>query len=56
MLFRSGKLGKHSTGKGCLYIKRLADVDEKGLKTLIESSVKVVEQPTKPAGVASKKK
>jgi len=22
-----GKLGKHSTGKGCLYIKRLADVD-----------------------------
>lgn len=22
-----GRLGKHSTGKGCLYIKRLADVD-----------------------------
>ncbi len=22
-----GRLGKHSTGKGCLYLKRLADVD-----------------------------
>src|SRR5271165_2377339 len=22
------KLGKHSTGKGCLYIKKLADVDQ----------------------------
>jgi hypothetical protein len=21
------KLGKHRTGKGCLYVKRLADVD-----------------------------
>ncbi|MEI9930842.1 MAG: hypothetical protein WDM89_09910 [Rhizomicrobium sp.] len=26
------KLGKHTTGKGCLYIKRLSDVDEKILK------------------------
>ncbi len=40
-----GKLGKHSTGKGCLYIKRLTDVDVKVLKVLIESSVKVVKQP-----------
>src|SRR5579862_6857545 len=23
------KLGKHATGKGCLYIKKLADVDQK---------------------------
>ena len=29
------KLGKHSTGKGCLYIKRLADVDQAMLEALI---------------------
>jgi hypothetical protein len=29
------KLGKHSTGKGCLYIKKLADVDEKLLESLV---------------------
>ena len=29
------KLGKHKTGKGCLYIKRLSDVDEKVLEKLI---------------------
>jgi hypothetical protein len=34
------KLGKHSTGKSCLYIKRLSDVDTKVLATLIERSVK----------------
>ena len=34
------KLGKHSTGKGCLYIKKLADVDIKVLKQLITDSVK----------------
>jgi hypothetical protein len=33
------KLGKHTTGKGCLYIKRLADVDMKLLETLIEKAV-----------------
>lgn len=32
------KLGKHSTGKGCLYIKRLADVDKKVLQELIKES------------------
>lgn len=30
------KLGKHSTGKSCLYLKRLADVDEAVLRELIE--------------------
>lgn len=30
------KLGKHTTGKGCLYIKRLSDVDEKVLEKIIE--------------------
>ena len=33
------KLGKHTTGKGCLYVKKLADVDMKVLETLIEKAV-----------------
>ncbi len=33
------KLGKHSTGKGCLYFKRLEDVDEQKLEELITKSV-----------------
>jgi uncharacterized protein DUF1801 len=32
-------LGKHKAGKGCLYLKRLADVDTSILETLIERSV-----------------
>lgn len=38
------QLGKHSTGKGCLYINRLEDVDVKVLKKLITRSVKVATQ------------
>lgn len=34
------KLGKYTTGKGCLYIKRLDDVDLPALKSLIEQSFK----------------
>ena len=34
------KLGKYKTGKSCLYIKRLSDVDEKVLQRLIDESVK----------------
>ena len=34
------KLGKYKTGKSCLYIKRLSDIDEKVLKNLIDGSVK----------------
>ncbi len=34
------RLGKHKTGKGCLYVKRLADVDENVLIELIEESVR----------------
>ena len=30
-----GRLGKHKTGAGCLYINRLADVDEAVLAELI---------------------
>jgi hypothetical protein len=33
------KLGKHKTGKGCLYIKRLADIDWPTLGELIRGSV-----------------
>ncbi len=34
------KLGKHKTGKGCLYINRLTDVDRKVLEKMIVKSVK----------------
>lgn len=33
------KLGKYKTGKSCLHIKRLTDVDTKVLKQLIASSL-----------------
>jgi hypothetical protein len=33
------KLGKHTTGKGCVYIKKLADVDQQVLKTVIAKCV-----------------
>ena len=32
------KLGKHKTGKSCLYVKKLADVDEAVLKELMTAS------------------
>lgn len=33
------KLGKHKAGKGCVYIRRLADVDLKVLERLVAQSV-----------------
>jgi Domain of unknown function (DU1801) len=33
------KLGKHSTGKSCLYIKKLEDLDTDVLKELVKRSV-----------------
>ena len=33
------KLGKHTTGKVCLYVKKLADVDQEVLETLVVKSV-----------------
>jgi len=33
------RLGKHTTGKGCLYIKKLKDVDQSVLRELITQSV-----------------
>jgi hypothetical protein len=38
------KLGKHKTGVGCLYIKKLQDVDIKVLKELIQQSVKAAKK------------
>jgi len=35
-------LGKYKTGKSCLYIKKLEDVDEGTLEKLIDRSVKVM--------------
>jgi hypothetical protein len=32
-------LGKHTTGKGCLYIKKLTEVDQQVLETLVLKSV-----------------
>jgi hypothetical protein len=34
------KLGKYKTGKGCLYFKRLSDVDENVLTEMIDRSAK----------------
>ena len=36
------KLGKYKTGRSCLYIKRLSDVDEEILEQLIDRSVKLM--------------
>jgi uncharacterized protein YdhG (YjbR/CyaY superfamily) len=41
------KLGKHSTAKVCLYIKKLADVDQKVLKEIITESVKFTKKSNK---------
>ena len=38
------KLGKYKTGKSCLYLKRLSDVDEDVLQELIEGSVNRMRQ------------
>jgi hypothetical protein len=38
------RLGKFTTGAGCLYIKSLADVDRKVLKELVQASVRRMKQ------------
>ncbi|HEY9500371.1 MAG TPA: DUF1801 domain-containing protein [Pyrinomonadaceae bacterium] len=43
-------LGKHRTGKSCLYIKRLSDIHVPTLKKLIRQSVKRMKQITKNKG------
>ena len=49
------KLGKHSLGMGCLYIKRLADVQLPILKKLIDDSVKSARKQIR-AGAADQSK
>jgi hypothetical protein len=41
-------LGKHTTGKSCLYIRRLADVDMKVLKKLVAESFKATKARFSP--------
>lgn len=41
------RIGKHATGKSCLYIKKLDDIDEKVLRSLIEISVKYMRKTYK---------
>jgi hypothetical protein len=41
------KLGKHKTSGGCLYIKKLDDVDKKVLKELVAESVKTTKKLSK---------
>jgi Domain of unknown function (DU1801) len=36
------KLGKHKAGKGCLYLKKLDDVDRSVLRALVEESVAIM--------------
>ena len=36
------RLGKHKTGKSCLYLKKLADVDAGVLRAIIEGSVRAM--------------
>lgn len=38
------KLGKHKTGKGCLYVKKLEDVDQDVLGQLIQRGIEEVEE------------
>ena len=38
------KFGKHTTGKGCVYIKKLTDVDTEVLKTMVDESVKYMRE------------
>lgn len=40
-----GKLGKFTTGAGCLYIKTLDDVDKKVLQELVQASVRRMKEP-----------
>jgi hypothetical protein len=38
------RLGKYTTGKGCLYVKRLADVDRDVLKAMLAKSLAAVRE------------
>lgn len=42
------RLGKHKMGKGCLYIKKVSDVDSAVLKELVQDSISYINE-TYPA-------
>jgi hypothetical protein len=42
------KLGKHSCGKGCVYIKRLSDVHLPTLKKMVKTSVQYARESSTP--------
>lgn len=47
------RLGPHTTGKGCLYVKRLADVDAAALAEVLDAAVAAIRAPvtaSRPAG------
>jgi hypothetical protein len=48
------KLGKFKTGKSCLYVKRLGDVDQRVLKKLIADSLVGVQALTRASKAASR--
>lgn len=41
------RLGKHTTGKGCVYINKVDDIDEEVLKEMIRQSVKYLNETYK---------
>ena len=45
-----GRLGKHTTGKSCLYVRRLADVDLDVLRDLLKRSVTYIRQKYSSTG------
>lgn len=47
------RLGRHKTGKACLYVKRLADVDPVVLEELIRRSVEHVSRQSAEGGAIS---
>ena len=48
------RLGKYSTGKSCLYIKRLSDIDVDVLQELISDSLKAIRRLTHSSYHAAK--
>lgn len=50
------QLGKHSLGGGCLYIKRLEDVDKAAFKKLLGAAVKRAKEQAKIEAQRSKQK
>jgi hypothetical protein len=42
------KLGKFKTGKACLYVKKLEDIDREVLKELVKESVKFIQEKYPP--------